>query len=155
MASVALGISVLAAAMALVALIGSTWWRQGAEPSASRPGEGQPPTDWHEMLICELVREVLALREDKLEELEGPGASEARARFARVYRDIAIVGHDSSGLTPGAIKLVNRFRGFGLRHFDTFDRRAMPELAVLRRLGVPEDEIGRYKREAEEARYYT
>lgn len=155
MESVALGISVLAAAIALLALVGSHWWQQGGKPAAGPPAESQASVDWHEMVICELVREVLALRESKLEELEAPGAVEARARFASVYRDLAIIGHDSSGLTPGAIKLVNRFRGFGLRHFDTFDRRAMSELAVLRRLGVPEDEITRYKKEAEEARYYT
>lgn len=145
----------IAALIALVALVGSQWWRHGAEPGLERSPSQAPQSDWHEMVICELVREVLALREDKLEELDAPDATEARARFARVYRDTAIVGHDSSGLTPGAIKLVNRFRGFGLRHFDTFDRRAMPELAVLRRLGVPEAEIVRYRREAEEARYYT
>lgn len=154
MDSVALGISVVAAAIALVALVGSHWGRPH-DPAGATPAADPRLVDWHEMVICELVREVLALREDKLEELEGPEATEARARYARIYRDIAIIGHDSSGLTPGAIKLVNRFRGFGLRHVDTFDRRAMSELAVLRRLGEPEGEIVRYRREAEEARYYT
>jgi len=98
-------------------------------------------------LLLETVREVHALREAKIRELQEENGSIRQSEYARIYRDTAFLTHNSSGPSSGPEKLLRAFLGEAST--------GGSEIPVLRRLGFNDDEIAKYVKEASEAEFYT
>ena len=97
-----------------------------------------------EPIVLDLVREVMALRETKIRELEEAGSPLTDSVYAKVYEETALLAWNWSGPSSGQQKLLWQFLGTrGPERGESWS-----ELAVLRRLGHGPDAIERYRQQA-------
>lgn len=140
-AYLAVGVSLIALGAALCAFVQSrrlqtregsvTWMRHHYETERG--------------LTYELVREVQALREAKILELEESKDSIRHSIYAQVYERTALLMHNSAGPSTGWDKLLRKFRG----------KDSWSEIGVLAQLGFDANELSEYKKKADEMMYYT
>jgi hypothetical protein len=75
--------------------------------SASKRWLADPRTEVLFAMVCDLLMEVEALRETLLRSNTGSGRKESA--YARAYREIALLTHNSAGPSSGLDKLLARF----------------------------------------------
>jgi hypothetical protein len=90
-------------------------------------------------LVLTLATEVEALRATL--------ADIAPEKYAERYRETLLLSHNSAGVMPGEGKILQLF------FFD--ERASCPELGMLRRLGLSNEEIAAYLAERELVSTYT
>jgi hypothetical protein len=107
-----------------------------------------PRTEVLVTLLRDVLMEVEALREAMLQSDAGSGGK--RSAYARVYRETALLTHNSAGPSSGLDKLLARFYPP-----ESKEGRIWREALMLRRLGLCADEVEEYKRDATEAGLLT
>jgi hypothetical protein len=95
------------------------------------------------MMEVESLRAALAELTQKLDLEEDP--------YARAYLETARLSHNSAGPLSGQDKLLELFYPWNKED----DGRNWREAIMMRRLGLSEEEIGDFKREAAQAEMYT
>jgi hypothetical protein len=115
-------------------------------------GDLEAKVEVMQMLVLDLLREVEALRRTQLDDAQANGICPKESRYGKIYRDTALLTHNSCGPTDGIAKLLN------LWSQDlpaTLGGGRLSEVVMLKRLGFSPAEIDRYVQEAEECESYT
>jgi hypothetical protein len=97
--------------------------------------------------LFDLHLEVEAIRMTLLNSSLGAGG--AGSAYAVAYREAAFLTHDSTGPISGHDKLMALYQP------PASEQGQWRECLFMQRLGFSADAIAKYKREAEEAHYYT
>jgi hypothetical protein len=115
-------------------------------------GDLEAKVDALQGLVLDLLREVEALRRTQLDESQAAGLCPKESRYGKIYRDTALLTHNSCGPSDGITKLLELWRQDlpPTRHGG-----GLSEILMLNRLGFSPAEIDRYVREAEECETYT
>jgi hypothetical protein len=121
----------------------------------SNAGRADPRVEVLVAMVFDLMMEVRALRETLIRSSLGAGGKDSV--FGKVYRDTALLTHNSAGISSGLMKLLFEFytRDAEAGAGSAGERRIWRECLLLHRLGFSEEEIHRYKEEALEAETFT
>ena len=107
-------------------------------------------------LVFELLREVEALREAQIREIQAEGITPKDSPYGTAYLDTALLTHNAAGVTTGVEKLLFRWLGDeSVLIPKNYIGSVLREILMLKRLGLTDEELQKYIEDAEAAEKLT